>query len=166
MKVVEIFGEKRDKTYTKLCEGCRGIVIRGGKILLSYEKKINQYLIPGGGIEDGESLARCCEREISEEAGVKAVAHTHYLTLEEYYHEYYFKSHYFVCEYSGECERALTENEIANGLEPVWVDFDEAINIFGSYIDYIKTNEMRYGAYYREFLALQEFRNEFCKDES
>ena len=166
MKIVEIFGEERDDAYTKLREGCRGIVICDGKILLSYEKNINHYLIPGGGIEEGESLAECCEREIGEEAGIKVDAHTHYLTLEEYYHEYYFKSHYFVCKYLGECERALTKNEIANGLEPVWIDFDEAINIFGGYNEYLKTNEIRYGAYYREFLALCEFRDEFCKDES
>lgn len=164
MKIVEIFGEERDDIYTKLREGCRGIVIRGGKILLSYEKNINQYLIPGGGIEEGESLAECCEREIREEGGVRVDAHTHYLTLEEYYHEYYFKSHYFVCGYLGECERALTETEIKNGLEPIWIDFEEAIKIFGEYEKFIETNEVRYGAYYREFLALCMFRDKFCKD--
>lgn len=163
MKIIEIFGEERDERYTKLREGCRGIIIRGGKILLSYEKNIDQYLIPGGGIEEGETLKECCEREISEEAGIKADAHTHYLTLEEYYHEYYFKSHYFVCGYVGESERKLTETEIANGLEPVWVDFGEAINIFSKFEDYIEMNEMKYGAYYREHLALCEFRDQFVK---
>ena len=84
--------------------------------------------------------------------------HTHYLTLEEYYHEFYFKSHYFICDYIGDCERALTEAEKKNGLEPVWVDFDRALEIFGTYESYKDTNEIRYGAYYREWLALGEYK--------
>ena len=156
MKIIEIFGEERDQEYTKIRVGCRGILICDGKILLSYEKNVDQYLIPGGGIEEGESLAECCIRELAEEVGVIALPHTHYLTLEEYYHEFYFKSHYFICDIIGECERHLTEEEKKRGLVPVWVDFDEAIKIFGDYERYIDTNEMRYGAYYREHLALIE----------
>lgn len=156
MKTIEIFGNDREPVYTKTVEGCRGILIVDGKILLSYYKNEDQYLIPGGGLEVGESLADCCKRELAEETGVIVNPHTHYLTLEEYYHEYYFKSHYFLCEYDGECERALTENEIKTGLEPRWVDFDEALYIFGGYEQYKNSNEMRYGAYYREWLALNE----------
>lgn len=159
MKIVEILGENRDAQYTKKCEGCRGILIRGGQILLSYESKIDQWLIPGGGLEAGESLKECCERELREETGVRVNAHTHYLTLEEYYHEWYFKSHYFLCGYLGECERALTDGEKERGLEPRWVDFDEALKIFGSFGDYESKNEIRYGAYYREYTALMEIRN-------
>ncbi len=158
MKTIEIFGENRDPVYTKTVEGCRGILIRDDKILLSYEKNIDQYLIPGGGLELGESLTECCVRELAEEAGAVVDPHTHYLTLEEYYHEYYFKSNYFLCDYIGECQRALTETEKKNGLEPQWVEFDEALRIFGSYENYRDTNEMRYGAYYREYLALCEVR--------
>lgn len=156
MKTIEILGDDREAVYTKTVEGCRGILTREGKILLSYYRNENQYLIPGGGIEAGESLADCCRRELAEETGAIVNPHTHYLTLEEYYHEYYFKSHYFLCDYIGECERALTENEIKTGLEPRWVDFDEAVRIFSTYESYKDTNEMRYGAYYREWLALSE----------
>lgn len=157
MKKIEIFGENRYPEYEKLCEGCRGILIRDKKILLSYESKIGQYLIPGGGVEPGESLADCCARELREETGVIVNPRTHYLTLEEYYHEYYFKSHYFICDYIADGAQALTESEAERGLMPVWVDFDKAINIFESYEGYKETDEMRYGAYYREFLALIEY---------
>lgn len=156
MKVIEILGENREPEYTKTIEGCRGILIRDGKILLSYYRNKDMYLIPGGGLETGESLKECCRRELAEETGIKVDPHTHYLTLEEYYHEWYFKSHYFVCEYEGECEQTLTENEKKTGLEPRWTDFDEALKIFGSYKDYESTNEMQYGAYYREYIALKE----------
>ena len=159
MKTIEIFGDDRENTYTKKVEGCRGIIIRGGQILLSFYKNQNRYLIPGGGIEGKESLTECCCRELAEEVGLIVDAHTHYLTLEEYYHEFYFKSHYFLCGYVSECERKLTENEKATGLEPRWLDFNEALKIFGEYEKYINTDEVTYGAYYREYVALSEFKN-------
>ena len=156
MKTIEILGKDREKSYSKVCEGCRGILIRGGKILLSYTKKNDMYLIPGGGVEVGETLGECCERELREEAGLTVNAHTHYLTLEEYYHKFYFKSHYFLCGYIGECQSSLTENETDAGLEPRWIDFNEALKIFASYESYRDTDEIRFGAYYREYIALTE----------
>lgn len=156
MKIIEILGEDREPEYTRLAEGCRGIIIRDGKILLSFYRKQDQYLIPGGGIESGESLAECCKRELAEECGVVVDPHTHYLTLEEYYHEYYFKSHYFLCDHMGECETSFTENEKKNGLEPRWINLDEALGIFGSYESYKNKDEIRYGTYYREWIALNE----------
>lgn len=155
MKTIEIFGEDRYPEYTKIREGCRGILIRGGKILLSYFKSLNIYMIPGGGIEPGESLEECCKRELGEECGVRVNPHTHLVTLEEYYHEWYFKSHYFICGYLGECESALTENEIKRGLTPCWIDFDKALEIFGSFEKYKDIDEVQYGTYYREYLTLQ-----------
>lgn len=157
MKVIEILGEDREPSYTKIIEGCRGILVRDGKILLSYYKNENQYLIPGGGVEADEDLAHCCIRELAEETGVMVDPHTHYLTLEEYYHEYYFKSHYFVCEMIGKCEAALTENELKSGLEPRWMEMAEAVEIFSTYEQYKDTDEVRYGAYYREYIALTEY---------
>ena len=159
MKTIEIFGDDRYPEYTKISEGCRGILVCEGKILLSYLREYDRWLIPGGHIEVGESLAKCCERELGEETGVIAKAHTHYLTLEEYYHEWYFKSHYFLCDYIGDCKSSLTENEKLSGLEPRWIDFDEALRIFGSYEDYKGKNEVKYGTYYREYLALCEIGN-------
>ena len=75
MKVIEILGEDREPSYTKIIEGCRGILVRDGKILLSYYKNENQYLIPGGGVEADEDLAHCCIRELAEETGVMVQEH-------------------------------------------------------------------------------------------
>lgn len=158
MKTIEILGDNRESVYTKTVEGCRGILVKDGRILLSYYKKKDQYLIPGGGIDEGESLEECCKRELAEECGILVDPHTHYLTLQEFYHEYFFKSHYFICDHIGECETAFTEAEIRNGMEPRWIDFDEALAIFGSYKNYENTNEIRFGAYYREYIALVEYK--------
>ena len=156
MKTIEILGDNREPTFSHTDEGCRGILVRDDKILLIYYKSKDLYLIPGGGLEAHESLEECCERELAEETGIRVNAHTHYLTLEEYYHEYYFKSHYFLCKFVGQCEQTLTENEKKNGLEPRWVDFDEALKIFENYESYKETDEASYGAYFREYTALKE----------
>ena len=157
MKIIEILGDDRDPIYTKIVEGCRGILVRDGKILLSYYKNEDRYLIPGGGIEADEDLAHCCARELAEETGAVVNPHTHYLTLEEYYHEYYFKSHYFVCALNGKCDQSLTENELKSGLEPRWVDLTEAIEMFSTFEQYKGTDEVLYGVYYREYIALTEY---------
>lgn len=159
MKTIEILGENCFDSPKRTIEGCRGVMIRGGMILLSYEENTDQYMLPGGGIEDNEDLESCCIREFAEEVGIRVKPHTHYLTLEEYYKDLFFKSHYFVCGYDGECSRMLTEQEKANGLVPVWIELKKAIEIFGCYKDYKENNPMKYGLYYREHLALCEFLN-------
>ncbi len=54
--------------YVKhLRHACRGIVVHEGKVLLGYEEKNNKYIIPGGGLEDGETYEQCCERELLED---------------------------------------------------------------------------------------------------
>ena len=116
-------------------------------------------MIPGGHLEGQESLVECCKREMREETGTVINPHTQYLTLEEYYHEWYFKSHYFICDYIGECEQSLTEAEKKRGLEARWIDFDEAMQIFGDFEKYKEIDEVQYGAYYRDWLALKEIQN-------
>lgn len=69
MKTIEIYGENYIEQYTKLREACRVIVIRNGKILLTYEVNTNQWFIPSGGLESDERLSQCCIREMAEETG-------------------------------------------------------------------------------------------------
>ena len=57
MKTIEIFGDDRYPEYTKISEGCRGILVCEGKILLSYLREYDRWLIPGGHLEAGEILA-------------------------------------------------------------------------------------------------------------
>ena len=71
MKTIEIVGENYFGYWDKTRTACRGIVIDGERILLSYETKTNQWMIPGGGLESNESDEECCIREIAEETGVQ-----------------------------------------------------------------------------------------------
>lgn len=157
MKTINIYGENRFKEYTKTREACRGIVLKEDSILLTYEVNTDQWFIPGGGLEDGESIQECCMRELAEETGCVVNVKESFLTINEYYEEWYFVSHYFICDSVGETERMLTEREIKVGLEPRWISLNEAINIFSKHQDYADEDEMKRGAYLREYKALLSY---------
>ena len=48
----------------------RGIIIKDGKIAMMHSLKYDYYKLPGGGIEDGESLEETLVREVKEESGL------------------------------------------------------------------------------------------------
>lgn len=98
MTNIEIYGDNRHENASKIRVACRGIVIEKGMILLSYEANTDQWFIPGGGLEDSESLEACCIRELREETGYIVKPTRHYLTIHEFYEEWHFVSHYFICD--------------------------------------------------------------------
>lgn len=69
MKTINIYGENKYEQSTKYREACRGIVLKEDKILLTYEVNTDQWFIPGGGLESGETIKECCARELAEETG-------------------------------------------------------------------------------------------------
>lgn len=154
MKTIEIFGENRFEVQTKTRVACRGIVLSDEKILLTYERNTDQYFIPGGGLEGEESLEECCIRELAEETGYVVRPGRQFVTIHEYYEEWFFVSHYFICEIQGETVRKLTEREQEAGLEPKWVPLREAVEIFSRHQEYAAEDEMKRGAYLREYEAL------------
>ena len=153
METINIFGENRFETYTKTRKACRGIVISNGMILLTYEVNTDQWFIPGGGLESLESIEQCCIRELAEETGYVVNPQRHFATINEYYDEWLFISHYFTCEITGETQRLLTEREAEVGLEPRWIPLHEAVTIFSKHQDYAY-DEMKRGSYLREYKAL------------
>lgn len=157
MDVVDIRGDKIDAEYSRIREDCRGIVIDNGKILLVYDVNTDQWFIPGGGLECGETLEACCIRELQEETGCIVKLSKPYLTINEYYEEWLFKSHYFICEIIGKTKRKLTKMERVVGLEHRWIPLVEALEIFSKHQDYVDANEMKRGAYLREYKALCSF---------
>lgn len=154
MKTIEIFGENRYEVQTKTRVACRGILLSDEKILLTYERNTDQYFIPGGGLEGEESLEECCIRELAEETGYVVRPGRQFVTIHEYYEEWFFVSHYFICEIQGETVRKLTEREQEAGLEPKWVPLREAVKIFSRHQEYAAEDEMKRGAYLREYEAL------------
>ena len=84
VKIIDIVGENYLGSWDETRTACRGIVIDGEHMLLSYETKTNQWMIPGGGVEDNESDEECCIREIAEETGIEVEPLRFLLEIDEY----------------------------------------------------------------------------------
>jgi len=80
-----------------------------------------------------------------------------FLILYEYYEEYRYVSHYFICEVTGNGEMHLTDAEARRGVGPQWIPLQEAANIFSRHQSYADTSEEKRGSYLREYTALQEY---------
>lgn len=135
----------------------RGIVVKEGKVLLSHLSKYGYYMIPGGGVEDGETYPVCCERELLEETGIEVVAKEKIIEIEELFDDWRHFSHFFICDPVRDTGVTnFTEPEKEAGYENVWLPLEEAIDIFGKYEDYRAEDVAIYGLYRREFSALME----------
>ena len=156
MTHLTIYGKNRTE-HKNTREGCRAIIIKEGKILLSVEEATGLCMLPGGGVEAGESYPDCCRREVLEECGYKIETGDCILKLSEYYFDYLFINYYFVCEVVGEGERCLTETEKGRGLMPKWISFEEALDLFSRHEDWAECDEDRRGTYEREYTALCEY---------
>ena len=157
MKEMEILGANRFETFTKTRSGSRAVIIRDGKILLSHETRSGWWLVPGGGIEEGETPEECCVREVEEETGYIVQPIQEFLILYEYYEECRYISHYFICKVSGCGQINLTEAELERGLEPQWISLQEAVDMFSHHQDYADISEEKRGSYLREYTALVEY---------
>lgn len=56
-------------------KGVRGIIIKNGEILLIHRFKQGDvyWVVPGGGVEEGETLEEALRREMKEETGLDVV---------------------------------------------------------------------------------------------
>ena len=155
MKKIETFGENYLGFWESERVACRGIVLRGGEILLSYETRTGQYMILGGGLDAGEDAAVCCVRKVAEETGLVVETGACALELDEYYEDCKYVSYYYFCNPVGSTERHLTPREQAVGMEPRWVPVEAAIAEFSRHAEFAAADEMRRGLYLREYMALR-----------
>ena len=159
MKTVDILGADRFDNYTKTRDGSRAIIIHDGKILLTHESNSGWWLLPGGGIEQGESPADCVIREVEEETGLIVRLTEQFLTMHEYYEEYRYTGYFFVCEVTGKGQMRLTDVEKQRGVQPEWIPLQDAIELFSKHESYADISEEKRGSYQREHTALKEYMN-------
>jgi len=114
----------------------RAIVLNGENILLLYTERYHDYSLPGGGVDEGESLTDGLKRELKEETGAQNIEVTAEFGLYEEYrpwHKEHFDiihmlSYCYVCKISETLtETSLESHEIQNGMEPVWINIFDAI---------------------------------------
>ena len=156
MKTLEIIGDNYFGRWEHTRTACRGIIIRDGRLLLSYETGTGQWMLPGGGLEPGEDERECCVREVAEETGCVILPSDCVLEIDEYYEDWKWVNRYFFGEVTGKTETRLTEREKEVGMEARWLPADEIIGIFSRHASYADTDEMRRGMYLREYTALRE----------
>ena len=81
----------------------------------------------------------------------------HFLTINEYYEEYKYISHYFLCDIIGKSEQNLTVKENERGLIPEWINPDKMLEIYSRHDDFATTNEEKRASYLREYTVLAEY---------
>ena len=157
MKEIEILGANRFEAFTKTRAGSRAVIVRDGRMLLTHESVSGWWLVPGGGLEEGETPEECCVREVEEETGFIVRPLRRFLTLYEYYEEYRYISDYFICEVAGVGRMRLTKAEKRRGTGPQWLPLQEAVAIFSRHQSWAGVSEEKRGAYLREYTALLEY---------
>ena len=160
MKIINIFGKEHKEEGSIIPRvGCRGIVIKDNKILVSFENNTGTYMIPGGGLDDNETDKECCIRELIEEAGIITEIEDSVLEINEYYGDTKWINRYFICKEIGRTEQSLTEEELSNDLIPLWMPLHEILDIFSQYENMDGEDNMLKGLYFREYTALKEIFN-------
>lgn len=84
--------------------------------------------------------------------------------MDEYYEEYKYISHYFICNVVGKSEQNLTAAEIERCLIPEWIDPEKMLEIYSKHDNFAASNEEKRGAYLREYTALTEYFSSRRKD--
>ena len=155
MKTLETIGEIYFGHWENTRTACRGIILKDGCVLLSYETLTGLYMIPGGGLEEDEDERECCAREVAEETGFLIEPSECVLEMDEFYEDWKYISRYFLGTVTGQTEIKLTTREKEVGMEPRWLPLDEAVAIFSTHASYTDTDEMRRGIYLREYTVLK-----------
>lgn len=157
VKTVEIYGANGQKAFSRINVKCRGMVMKDSCVLISHEVNTDYYSIPGGGLEEGETLEECCVREVREETGYIVKPACHFLTINAYYKDHKNISHYFLCDIIGKTGQSLTIEEIRLGLISNWMDTEKIFKLFSKYNDFVRSDEDKYRIYLREYTAFKEY---------
>lgn len=158
MVIRTIYREEGKQNIKQIRQGARGIVIdrRDGcpHILLNYAEQEEMYDIPGGGVEEGESLEEGCIREVREETGYQVEILSKAVEVNEYHYGIQFVNTYFICRVVNQAETHLTKEEADRHLVSKWVPYEQAKQIFSEYERYKQTCRRIYEFYLREYTAL------------
>ena len=75
-------GTKEKSLKYDFRETCFGLYIKDNKLLVTYDKKYNQYSLIGRGIQKNETKHEALRREFLEKAGIKIKNIKHFITID------------------------------------------------------------------------------------
>ncbi len=111
----------------------RVILVKNNKVALIKRVKEGQvyYVVPGGGVEGGETLEECIIREAMEELGLWIKVNECLFEIEDNgTHQYFFSGTIIGGEFgAGKGEEYTQQNKNKGTYEPVWFDVDRLIEI-------------------------------------
>lgn len=133
--------ECKEMTSPSIRYAARGIIYKDNKIALFYKEKMNEYKLPGGGIEKNETPSDAFIREVLEETGCLVRIESQLGFTEELKSLTNFKqiSYVFVGEVVENRNKLnLTEKEKGEGAKLIWVAPNKALELIEESINNIK----------------------------
>lgn len=108
----------------------RGIILRGGRIMMIHSRLLDYYKFPGGGIEAGEDHLTALCREVQEEAGLRVKPETvrpygqvHRVQKGMRGDTFVQDNYYYLCEAEETAgHQQLDTYEAEEGFTPEWVE--------------------------------------------
>jgi len=126
----------------------RAVAFCEGKLFLMHVRSSDTYVLPGGGVQNGETVEEALFREIREETGYNVKNFSFCLTITEKHERYYREHHIYKVVLGKTAQKpSPTEEERRLNIHPIKVGLFEALDLLGfhqgshEYSDAIQTRE-------------------------